>query len=47
MGFWNRLKKMVAGNEPDRGLYFYVQLYQRPHQPSPEDEIVQIRISIR
>lgn len=48
MGFWNNLAKSIFGRSsssgPDGGMYFYVRLYHVPGRPSPQDEIVEIRV---
>ena len=47
MGFWSSVKNFLFGAGDDSGnggKYFYVQLYDVPHRPSPQDEIVEIRI---
>ncbi len=41
---WGRIRRLLAGSEKDSGLYFYVRVYQRPRQASPNDEIVKIRV---
>lgn len=48
MGLWKRIRDMFAGagsKTSDGGLYYYVRIYKMPHQESPDDEIVKLRIN--
>lgn len=43
---FKRLQNLLSSSAPptNKGIYFYVQVYRLPHQPSEGDEVVQVRI---
>ncbi len=50
MGFWKRIRELFAGGSGggqgrDSGFYYYVRINKLPHQQSPDDEIVKLRIN--
>lgn len=47
MGIWKQLRNLLGGEAKDDGIYLYVRLYKVPGRPSPDDEIVQIRLNPR
>jgi hypothetical protein len=46
MSLWKNIRNALfgSGGDTDRGMYFYIQLYNIPQQPGPDDEIVKVRL---
>lgn len=47
MGFLRNIRSLFGGGNTaqDAGMYLYVKVYKVPNRPSPEDEIVQLRLN--
>jgi hypothetical protein len=46
MQFLRKMRQRFAtkSGTQDGGLYFYIRLYKTPRQPSPDDEIIRLRV---
>ncbi len=47
MGFLRNIRSLFGGGNTtqDAGMYLYVKVHKVPNRPSPEDEIVQLRLN--